>query len=147
MSIFDLNLIKTQVKVQDKDELFELMVEDLYQNDTLKVKTNFFRAIKERETILSTGIGHGIGIPHARHNDVKQLRAVVYTLSKVIDYDAIDGSPVNTIIMMAIPTDCHEDYMVLLHKISSALRDESVRLFIQKCQDPEELFEFFDKIQ
>ena len=147
MGIFDIDLIKTQIKVQDKDELFDLMVEDLFQNKYLKVKMNFLKAIKEREMILSTGIGHGIGIPHSRHSDVKELKSVVYTLAKDIDYEAIDSNPVNIVIMMAIPIDCHHDYMVLLHKISSALRDDNIRLFFQKCQESQELFDFLEKVQ
>jgi mannitol/fructose-specific phosphotransferase system IIA component (Ntr-type) len=146
MKVFDSTLVKAKVKVSSKDELFDKMIEDMYQQGNLRVRGGYSKALKSREEVLSTGIGYGLALPHARHNDVKELKAVVYTLENSLDYDAIDGYPVNIVIMIAIPLEKNQDYMGLLHNIVAALREDETRDYIAKCNSEEEIYSFFEKI-
>jgi len=146
MKVFDSTLVKAQVTVSSKDELFDKMVEDMYLHGNLRVRGGYAKAIKDREEVLSTGIGYGLALPHARHNDVKELKAVVYTLANGLEYDAIDGLPVKIVIMIAIPLEKNQDYMGLLHNIVATLREDETRDFISKCNSADEIFKFFENI-
>jgi mannitol/fructose-specific phosphotransferase system IIA component (Ntr-type) len=146
MGVFDSNLVKAQVKVSSKDELFEKMIEDLYKNGNLRVRGGYAKAIKDREEVLSTGIGYGLALPHARHNDVKELKVVVYTLANSLEYDAIDGYPVNIVIMIAIPLEKNQEYMGLLHNIVAALREDETRELIARSNSADEIYKFFENI-
>ena len=145
MSLFDLNLIKIDVVVDNKTSLLAMMVNDLYENKALQFKEAFFTAIKERESVLSTGIGHGIAIPHARHNHVYETKAVVYVLKDELEYDALDGNPVKIIVMLAVPAESNHDYMKALHTITASLRDENDRTFFINCKDHTEIYDFLTK--
>jgi len=147
MSIFDINLIKTHVKIDKKDDVLRSMVDDLFANTILQTKQSFLNAILERETVLSTGIGHGIAVPHSRHKEVAELKAIVYTLAKPIEYEAIDDNPVNIIIMLAVPPGNNHDYMVMLHNITSSLKDEQHRKYCLKCHNPEDLLKFLQELE
>jgi len=147
MSIFDINLIKTHQKIAKKEDALRAMVDDLFENNILQTKQSFLNAILEREAVLSTGIGHGIAVPHSRHKEVSELKAIVYTLAKPIEYEAIDDSPVNIIIMLAVPAGNNHDYMVMLHNIASSLKDEQHRKYCLKCHTQEDLFKFLQELE
>jgi len=147
MSIFDVNLVKTNIKIDKKADLLAAMVDDLFNCEVLASKTSFLNSIIERETVLSTGIGHGIAIPHTRHKDVKALKAIVYTLAKPIEYDAIDDNPVNIVIMLAVTQDSNHDYMQILHAITSSLKDEQNRRNFLKCNNPSDLYKLLQSLE
>ena len=147
MKIFDINLIKTEVDVPDKKALFEMMAEDLLQQGVITDKSGFLTAIWSREAALSTGIGYGIAIPHGRHESVNEMKAVVYTLSAGIEYEALDGTPVLIVFMLAVPTSATSIYMKMLGSISKALHVEDNRMLFLTSEDPKELFEFLQGIE
>ena len=146
MNIFDINLMKTDVVVDNKDKLFEMMVSDLYQNQIIEEIDGFLKAVITRETSLSTGVGHGIGIPHGRHSCVKELKAVVYTLSEGVHYDALDGLLVNIIFMVAIPIEATNEYMKMLGTISKAMHNSDNRSFLLRSNNSEEILNFLKGI-
>jgi len=147
MSIFDINLIKTHAKITKKEDALIAMVDDLFENKILQSKQSFLKSIMERETVLSTGIGHGIAIPHSRHKEVSELKAIVYTLAKPMEFEAIDDNPVSIIIMLAVPPGSNHDYMVMLQNITTSLKDEQHRKYCLKCSNPEDLYKFLQELE
>jgi len=145
-NIFDINLIKLNVFVPDKEKLFDMMVQDFYQYGIISKKENYLLAIKSREKALSTGIGYGVAIPHSQHDDVKKLGVVVYLLANELDYEALDEQPVKVVIMLAVPTFANTEYMKTLGFISKALHDEADRQRLMNCHNQQEIFEFFNNI-
>jgi PTS system nitrogen regulatory IIA component len=144
MNIFDISLIKTHIHANYKEDLLAMMVDDLCQQGVLVKSDDFLKTILDRESILSTGIGYGVAIPHSRHSDAISLKAVVYTLSAGINFDAIDGEPVRIVFMIAIPETKHCDYMKILSAISRALREEETRQSVIECKTPTELFRLIE---
>ena len=142
MSIFELGLVKTYIDVRDKRVLFEMMVSDLFDNDVITDKTGFLDALLARESSLSTGIGNGVAIPHGRHETVKELKAVVYVLTDGIEYDALDGEPVNLVFMLAIPLSASSEYMKMLSLISKILQDSDNRDFFFTSNNAQEIYNF-----
>ena len=82
----------------------------------------------ERERLMSTGIGFGVGVPHVRSDAVSDLIMAVAVCKKGIeDYDSLDGMPVTIVCMLAARADQHTEYLRTLSSISSRLKDARVR--------------------
>jgi len=123
-----------------------MMVSDLYENEVISDKVGFLNALHARESSLSTGIGNGIAIPHGRHDSVKELKAVVYILADGVDYNALDGYPVNLVFMLAIPPGASSEYMKMLGLISKALQNTDNRDFFFTSNNAQEIYNFLQGI-
>ncbi len=99
------------------------------------------KALKEREHMMSTGIGFGIAIPHAKISQVKKLTFAVGISQKGIEFDSMDGKPVHLIILVAAGEDQHKQYLSVMSNIMSVLKDEVIKEKIINSASPEEIFE------
>lgn len=84
-------------------------------------------AIHEREKIMSTGIGLGIAIPHAKIPSIKDFVVGFAKIDQGIDFNSLDGKPVHFIVMIAGPDHQQERYLQLLARITLKLKDAGVR--------------------
>ena len=84
-------------------------------------------AIFEREKIMSTGIGLGIAIPHAKIPEVKEFVVGMGKATGGIEFHSLDGNPVHFVVMIAGPEDQQERYLQLLARITLKLKDAAVR--------------------
>ena len=111
-----------------KQEVFDLLIGQLIQSDALRNADALRSGILEREKLMSTGIGFGIGVPHVRSDAVNHLvMAVAVCREGIEDYDSLDGAPVHIVCMLAARADQHAEYLRMLSGISSRLKDEAVR--------------------
>jgi PTS system fructose-specific IIC component len=98
-------------------------------------------ALVEREKIMSTGIGFGLAIPHAKIKSVKDIAFAIGISKAGIDFDSIDGKPVHLIILVAAGDRQHKDYLTLLSRIMSILKDETRRYEIIHAANPAKIIE------
>ena len=85
-----------------------------------------FDALIERERLGSTGVGHGIAIPHARLDDMTALKGFFARLETPIEFDAVDDAPVDLVFLLLVPEESGADHLKALARISRLLRNESV---------------------
>ena len=83
----------------------------------------FLKAIRDREKIMSTGIGGGVAIPHSRTPSVKDFVITVGRSKNGIDFESLDGLPVNIIILMGSPERKKDEFLKLLEKIGKLLNE------------------------
>ena len=83
-------------------------------------------ALIERERLGSTGFGKGIAIPHAKLDGVAGVRGLVAQLARPIDFNAVDGLPVDLLFILLSPADAGADHLKALASVSRALRDDRV---------------------
>jgi PTS system nitrogen regulatory IIA component len=103
-------------------------------------RPDFFQALVEREKLGSTGLGHGVALPHARLANLSEPLACFFKLDKPIDYEAPDQQPVDLIIGLFVPEDAPNAHLHLLSHIAQMLSQESVRLALRYCNDAQEAF-------
>jgi len=139
MGIFSLNLIKLKYYALDKKSLLSEMVEFLYENSVINSYKEFFQSIMERENLMSTGIGKGVAIPHARSNIVTDFKIAIFILDNELDFDAIDDIPVKIIFMIAVPERMKKEYMKFLSLISNFFQNKENRNNLLKSQTKEEI--------
>ncbi|MCL7958371.1 MAG: PTS sugar transporter subunit IIA [marine benthic group bacterium] len=83
-------------------------------------------AIVRREALLSTGIGHGVALPHARCSCLASLAMAVGTTSEPVDFDSVDGAPVRLVWMLAGPERTAGHHVRMLGAVGGLLRDGRV---------------------
>jgi PTS system nitrogen regulatory IIA component len=82
-----------------------------------------YEVLNERERLGTTGIGHGIAIPHGKLPGLDRVHGVFAKLDRPVDFDAIDDQPVDLIFLLLAPADCGADHLKALAKVSRMLRD------------------------
>jgi PTS system fructose-specific IIA component/PTS system nitrogen regulatory IIA component len=87
-----------------------------------------------REAIGSTGIGHGIAIPHCRTNLVKEIVCAYGTSENGIDFDSLDGEPVHSIFLLLTPPDQKEQHLQLMKSFASQIRKEHFCEFLHQVK-------------
>jgi len=96
-------------------------------------------AIHEREKIMSTGIGLGIAIPHAKIPSVKDFVVGFAKIDQGIDFNSLDGKPVHFVVMIAGPDNQQERYLQLLARITLKLKDTGVRRRLAEASSVDEI--------
>lgn len=92
-----------------------------------------------RERLGSTGLGHGVAIPHGRIKGLKQPMAAVFQLANPIGFDAPDEKPVNLMIFLLVPEAATQKHLEILSEIAELLSDGSLRDRMQSAPDAESL--------
>jgi PTS system nitrogen regulatory IIA component len=85
-----------------------------------------FEVLIERERLGTTGVGHGIGIPHGKLSALDRLYGLFARLEMPIDFDAIDDQPVDLICVLLAPETAGADHLKALARVSRLLRDRAV---------------------
>ena len=104
---------------------------------------DLINALKEREEIMSTGIGFGLAIPHAKIKAVKELSFAIGVSKEGIDFNSMDGKPVHLVILVAAGEKQHKEYLKLLSNIMSLLKNEAIRKKIINYDSVEDIFKVF----
>ncbi|MBM3507120.1 MAG: PTS IIA-like nitrogen regulatory protein PtsN [Alphaproteobacteria bacterium] len=85
-----------------------------------------FDVVTERERLGTTGIGGGIAIPHGKIADLDRLYGFFARFETPVDFDAIDGEPVDLVFMLLAPEGAGADHLKALAKVSRVLRDRAM---------------------
>jgi len=85
-----------------------------------------FDVLIERERLGTTGVGHGIGIPHGKLANLDRLYGLFARLETPVDFDAIDDQPVDLICVLLAPEAAGADHLKALARVSRLLRDRSI---------------------
>ena len=82
--------------------------------------------LMERERLGSTGVGHGVAIPHGRFADLDKICGIFAKLEKPVNFDSIDNEPVDLIFLLLVPEESGADHLKALAKVSRVLRDQTI---------------------
>jgi len=94
----------------------------------------------EREKLGTTGVGHGIAIPHGKLNSLDRLYGMFARLDAPIDFDAIDEQPVDLIFLLLAPESAGADHLKALARVSRLLRDKSVCEKLRGTEESEAIY-------
>ena len=99
-----------------------------------------FETLLQRERLGSTGIGDGIAIPHGRSGNITRLYGVFARLEKPIDFESLDGQPVDIIFTLIAPEGAGADHLKALARVARVLRDTSVLDRVRAALDASAIF-------
>jgi mannitol/fructose-specific phosphotransferase system IIA component (Ntr-type) len=97
-----------------------------------------FEAIMRREAVLSTGIGQGVALPHAKCSCLSGPAMAAGTTAEPVDFDSLDGAPVRLVWMLAGPERAAGSHVRMLAAVSELLRSEQLRIGLTEAATPAE---------
>jgi len=132
------------MKGKTKFDLINELV-DLFKDDERVIDLEGMRqSVIEREKIMSTGVGKGFAIPHAKSNSVNEIIAAFGKLDEPVDFQALDGQPVNLIFLLVGRENLVGPHIKLLSRISRMMNRDEFRENLAKAQTADEIYELFE---
>ncbi len=99
-----------------------------------------FNALMAREQLGSTGLGDGIAIPHCRLATCEGIIGSLITLSSPVDFDAIDGKPVDLLFVLIVPEEKNDEHVKTLARLAELFSDPDFCYTLRQTQDREDLY-------
>ncbi|MBI1404904.1 MAG: PTS IIA-like nitrogen regulatory protein PtsN [Caulobacter sp.] len=96
-------------------------------------------ALLEREAAGSTGVGHGVAVPHARVEGLDRIRGIFVRLETPIAYEAVDGQPVDLLFALLAPPESGTEHLRALARVSRLMRQADLRAQLRQARTPETL--------
>jgi nitrogen PTS system EIIA component len=135
----------SELKATDKENILKEMTQLLAESNLVDDPKEIVKALMDREALGSTGIGHGVAIPHGKSRSVKDLVAAFGLSRKGIRFDALDGEPVYIFFLLVAPEDSSGPHLKALARISRLLRDKYFRESLIQCKDAKELLRVLEQ--
>jgi PTS system nitrogen regulatory IIA component len=133
----------TFFNADSRDVALKTMINTVEKTGKLKEPEIFFDALIERERIVSTGIGMGVAIPHAKLDGYDEFFITIGILQKGVEWNSLDGAPVRLIFMVGGPDDKQTEYLQILSGLTMAIKDEERRKKMLTRNSPEAIIELF----
>ena len=99
-----------------------------------------FRQFINREKLGSTGIGHGIAIPHCRCERAERTILACLSLKTPVDFDAVDHEPVDLVFAMVVPENTESEHLEILSSLAAKMQEAKYVSALRKAQTSEDLF-------
>jgi PTS system nitrogen regulatory IIA component len=99
-----------------------------------------FEILLQREKLGSTGIGHGIAIPHGKLPKLERLFGLFARLDRAIDFESLDGQPVDLVFLLLAPEGAGADHLKALAQVARLLRDPETANKLRESRDAEALY-------
>jgi PTS system nitrogen regulatory IIA component len=142
--LFTAEVVNLHLTAESKDDTVKQLV-SLLQLDE-KSSGILYKTLKRRENLGSTGIGHGIAIPHCRSLVVSRLRLAYGRRPGGVEFKAIDDEPVyNFFLIVAPPLEVSNQYLPVLGKIAQFAKDDDVPGLLAGLEDPEEFLKLLEE--
>ncbi|MDA0683696.1 MAG: PTS sugar transporter subunit IIA [Bacteroidetes bacterium] len=137
--LLELNHLAVGVQASDKVELINSVVDLLAGDPAIKDLEVVRRAVLEREESMSTAVGKGLALPHAKTSSVTGVTVALAITKEPVDFHALDNEPVRIVFLLVGRQDSKSQHVRILSRISRMMnRDENRRLFLE-AQSAEEL--------
>ena len=143
MSLFGLTIDTRAVCILEagvsKHECLDRLVDAIAVTGTVQDVEAFRRAVREREAVMSTGIGSGVAIPHVRIDAILKPCVGVGISQEGIDFNTLDNKSVHIIVLFAMPSGSQKEYLGLLAQVMTTMKEPGFREQLGACTTPEEV--------
>ncbi len=138
LSLIEADCISMNLKTTTKEGIIGELVELLYSKGKIVHKDEVLKDVLQRERTMSTGMQHGIALPHAKTDGVRDICVAVGIKRDGVDFESIDGNKSRLFIMVVSPRKVSGPHIQFLASISSVLKDPLVRDAVLAADSPEE---------
>lgn len=145
--VFSPKSIILNLESTDKEELFEEMVEAIVSVQPQINRAEALAALNEREAKMSTGIMHGIAVPHGSCMTAKGIVGAIGISRSGIDYDSLDKAPVNLIFMLLSNPEETERHLSVLRELASVLQNPVFSKEVIEKQTAQEVYDLLCKYE
>ncbi len=141
----DIKGINLDLQATEKQEILKELVDVLAEVKDIGDKKVILKALLERESLGSTGIGQGIAIPHGKTDKIKELVSVLAISKKGVNFEALDGENVYIFFLLVAPKDAAGPHLKALAQISRMLRDTYFCDLLRRCETSEQIYDLIRK--
>src|SRR5438552_12961264 len=127
--------LKVNGKKQTLQELAAKAAELCGQNER-----TIYEILLQREKLGSTGVGHGIAIPHGKLAKLNKLFGLFARLDRPVDFEALDGEPVDLVFLLLAPEGAGADHLTALARVARLLRAPEIARKLRESRDAETLY-------
>jgi PTS system nitrogen regulatory IIA component len=122
-----------------KKRVLELLSELITHGEETLSKSEVFDSLLSRERLGSTGLGHGVAIPHGRLKESNKTIGALLKLKEGIDYDAMDKQPVDLLFALLVPENSTEEHLQLLAELAEMFSNPEVVSSLREAHSAERL--------
>ena len=130
-----------------KNDLLDQMVALMAKGGNIADLETYKKGVYERESEGTTGIGEGIAIPHCKSDAVSEPGLAAMVLPQGVDFDSLDGQPVNLVFLIAAPNTKDNVHLDVLSKLSVLLMDENFTTALRQARTAEEFLQVIDRAE
>ena len=123
-----------------KKRVIENITQFIYSDRPSFDPDDLFDHLVAREKLGSTGLGNGIAIPHCRVKSCSSITGCLLTLEQGVDFDAIDGKPVDIVFALLVPEEAHDDHLQVLAKLAQRFSDPDFCATLRAAENKEDLY-------
>jgi len=131
--------ILLDLEATSKKRLFE-QVGQLFEDQAQIARSVVFDSLFAREKLGSTAVGNGVAIPHGKMPNLARLFGLFARLDRPIDFEALDGQPVDLIFLLLAPEGAGADHLKALARVARLLRDTTVAHNLRASHDVESIY-------
>lgn len=124
-----------------KKAVLEILASLIASADSGLSQTDVFMGLMAREKLGSTGLGKGIALPHGRLKGVNSALGAFVRLQHAIDYDSIDGSPVDVLFALVVPEQATQEHLEILSKLAETFSNDETLNKIRESSSRDHIFE------
>jgi len=133
------------VHSSSKKRLLEIISEQLARNSDDLNPREVFESLCARERLGSTGLGKGVAIPHGRVKGNHSIQASFIRLKKPLQFDSVDGVPVDLLFAMTVPENCSEDHLKLLAQVAELFSDPELLKALREADSSRSLLKLLSR--
>jgi fructose-specific phosphotransferase system IIA component len=130
--------IKIPLDVKDRDEAIKKLVMLLGQFEVIADTEQAYKAVLDREKIMTTGVGNGIAIPHCKDSSCPNFAVALGVHGKGLNFESIDKKDVRIIFLLVGPENNPGLHIKLLSRISRLMSNEDLRDELLDCKTAED---------
>ena len=134
-------------ELDSKDEILKRIVELACLSENIENPEAVYNSVLERESIMSTGIGNNIAIPHTKSSGIKELTAALISFEKPVNFDSLDGKKISVAFLILSNDEELGMHIKILSKISRILHNRSFFDELLTLNNNTEVIELFDKFE
>lgn len=141
LDLLSIECVKAPLESTTKQGVIDELVDLLAGQERVRDAAVLKEAVWTREQTRTTGIGHGLAIPHGKCEGMSELSIAIGRPNPPMDFEAIDGQPVSLVVLLASPPDRTSDHIQALALISRLISVEEFREQIYSASTAKKIFE------
>ncbi|MCX6827520.1 MAG: PTS sugar transporter subunit IIA [candidate division Zixibacteria bacterium] len=141
------DLIAFNLKAGDKETVLKELVDLASKSSLVKDSVELLKDVKERESLVTTGVGLGVAFPHAKTKATKGIVIAFGRSEKGVNFDAMDHKPAYLFFLIAAPEDAIGAHLNVMARLSYIMKSEENRAKMMAVTSPGELLQMIDTVE
>jgi len=137
--------VKIPLESKDRNNTIKTLITLLGKNDVITDSEQAYKAVLDREKIMTTGVGNGIAIPHCKDSSCPNFAVALGVHPKGINFESIDKKDVRIVFLLVGPENNPGLHIKLLSRISRLMSNEDLRDQLKECKTNEEAMELIEE--